>query len=62
MLRANLSMRVTIRTSPSRRKSRMFCSCSLPAVVVPLRFSDLMISALPERRPRSDTWNFFCFS
>ena len=32
-------MRVTIRTSPARRKSRTVFSSSRPCVVVPLRFS-----------------------
>jgi hypothetical protein len=35
-------MRVTISTSPARRKSRMVLSSSRPLVVVPLRFSARM--------------------
>ena len=40
MLRARRSRRVTIKTSPDRRKSSTVRNSSRPAVVVPLRFSE----------------------
>jgi len=51
MLRASLSMRVTVSVSPLRKKSRTVRSSSRPAVVVPLRFSDrIMWSLIIPRR------------
>jgi hypothetical protein len=44
MLRASLSILVTIRTSPDRRKSKIVCSSARPAVLAPLRFSERMTS------------------
>src|SRR6266446_9777002 len=44
MLRARRSIRVTINTSPLRRKSRTVRNSSRPCVVVPDRFSARMTS------------------
>ena len=59
MLRASRSMRVTIRTSSLRRKSSTVRSSSRPAVVVPLRFSDLIISHPAARRAFSRSSRFW---
>ena len=47
MLRARRSIRVTISTSPSRRKSSTVRSSSRPSVVVPDRFSDRIVPQAP---------------
>jgi hypothetical protein len=44
MLRANLSILVTVSVSPGRRNSKIVCSSARPVVLVPLRFSERIIS------------------
>jgi hypothetical protein len=51
--RRRRSMRVTVSTSPGRRKSRTICSSFRPCVVVPLRFSARMVSQAAARNAAS---------
>jgi hypothetical protein len=57
MLRARRSMRVTISTSPFRKKSIKVRSSSRPAVEVPLRFSDRITSQPAALNAASWIWN-----